>query len=136
MVGAGLAKGIYAAGRGVPYYIQQLAYHAFAQADREVTPDAVEAALGVLETDQGSWYQALAGRINTSQRRVLSALAIEPTANPYDREYIHGHRLPSTSTVQSSLAALEKTELIEQGPGGGWRLANPYLERWLKHQAV
>ena len=132
----GVAEEIYDAGRGVPYYIQQLAYHAFAQADREVTRAAVEAGLRVLETDQGSWYQALAGRINTSQRRVLAALAVEPTATPYDRDYIHGHRLPSTSTVQSSLASLEKTELVEQGPGGVWRLANPFLEGWLQRQAV
>jgi len=129
---AGVAGEIYDAGRGVPYYIQQLAYHAFAQADREVNPDAVTAGLRVLENDQGSWYQALAGRINTSQRRVLGALAVEPAETPYSSDYVHRHRLPATSTVQSSLNALERTELVEQGPGGAWRLANPFLESWLK----
>ena len=80
-------------------------------------------AASVLENAQGSWKQALAGRIDTSQRRVLGALAVEPAETPYSSDYVHRHHLPATSMVQSSLNALERTEPVEQGQGapGGWQ---------------
>ena len=58
-------------------------------------------------------------------------LAREP-GSPYSAEYRRRHALPSASHVQRSLGSLTRRELVRRDASGPYRLAEPFLGRWLE----
>jgi len=112
---------------GVPYYVQELAYHAFAQAEHTVTLADVELAVEVLVSSVAGLSGPVYERLRALERKVLLALAEQPAAQTYSAEF--GFR--ASSSVERPLEELERVELVELSPIG-WRVANPFMEIWIR----
>ena len=67
---------------------------------------------------------------SAQQRLLLQALAIEP-GRALTNDYRRRHELPSTSTVQSAVTALERQELVVNRRGEV-RIAEPFLAEWIR----
>jgi hypothetical protein len=68
------------------------------------------------------------------QRRLLSALANEPTATPYAADYRAAHDLPPSSTLQSARVALEREETVGRDADGLVGIAEPFFAEWIKRE--
>lgn len=128
---AATAERIYELGRGVPYYVQELARHAFAEAEHEwISEEDVTMAIEVLTEAQEGLGIPLYNRLTLPQKKVLRALAVEPTKEPGASEIVARSGVPA-STIRASLEKLEGDELVELDGEEGWRVANPFFQRWL-----
>ncbi len=118
---------------GHPYATQQLCYFLW-----EELPEGFEAGEPELEralervVDSEHNHFALVWEESTqNERLLLLALAREP-GRPFSVDYRRRHGLPSASHVQRSLRSLVRRELAEKDEGGVYRVAEPFLDRWLE----
>jgi hypothetical protein len=63
---------------------------------------------------------------------VLQALAQEQPGRPLSSDSQRRHALPSTPTVQTALAALERGELVRRVGRGQYQIAEPFLTEWIR----
>jgi uncharacterized protein len=123
---------------GHPYGTQELAHEVW-----ERTPGGafayesdVDAGLErVLRAEHNHLEQLWADAPRT-QRRLLSALAAEPTASPYAEGYRMAHDLPPAPTLQSALTALARKELVGRLEDGTLAIIEPFLAAWVRREAA
>jgi len=102
---------------GHPWATQYLAHFVWEHAQRKNLETVDEAAvLGGIELALkvgDSFYGGDLSRLTPSQRRVLTAISVEPTGSPTAAKYLMNHRLPSKSTVSQAIHSLALNGLIE-----------------------
>ena len=126
---------ILAASENIPYYLQAVALRTWDEARRRraraPTLRDAEAGLATLEGERREVYEALAASLGDSHRRLLSALAREPTAR-FDADYRARHFLPGTTTLSSAVKKLTDDGLLERDDAGTLRIADPLHARYLR----
>ena len=126
-----VASFIYQTANGVPNHVQQLAFWTYAEAGKELSREAVERALAtVLQLSIIDFTEAFE-KISPVQQRLLRALAEKPAKDLFSGRFVTITGVSNPSGVGRALRRLEDLELIEVGPDG-WRVANPFLARWLQ----
>lgn len=126
-----VAARIYKLAHGIPNHVQQLAFWSYAEAKRTIAEGDVETALtSILRMSALDFAESLE-RLAGSQQRLLRALAREPVKDLYSRRLIARLDVANASVVQKAIQRLEEMELVELSPQG-WRVANPFFERWLQ----
>lgn len=70
-------------------------------------------------------------KVSPVQQRLLRALAEKPAKDLFSGRFVTITGVSNPSGVGRALRRLEDLELIELGPDG-WRVANPFLARWLQ----
>jgi AAA+ ATPase superfamily predicted ATPase len=129
---AALARQLVAITRGHPYGTQELAYALWEEVPEGFTAsdaDLARALEAVVRSENAHFTLAWGGASRT-QRLVLQALAAEP-GRVYGGEYRLRHDLPAASSVQRAVEQLVADELVERDPGGGYRIAEPFLREWV-----
>ena len=118
----------------IPYYIQQLGFETFRIADEAghavATPADVDAAYDRLAGFNRDQYEQAMLAFSTTQKKLLVALASEPTAE-FDARYRAKYGLGTSSTVNSA-----KKKLIEDGHlevlNRVCQLADPFFAEYLR----
>ena len=121
---------------GHPYATQELAHEVW-----ERTPSGafayesdVDAGLdNVLRAEHNHLEQLWADAPRT-QRRLLTALAAEPTPSPYAEDYRLAYDLPPAPTLQSALTALTRKELVGRLEDGTIAIVEPFLAAWVSRE--
>jgi hypothetical protein len=117
-----------------PYYSQKLAFFVY-EAGEEATEEAVHQGLDMLIKSEKPVFEAILQGLSSHQRLLLRALAREPTKKLLASAYLRTHHLGSVGGVQHSARHLEELDLIERDEDGEyWRIVDPILALWLKHQ--
>jgi hypothetical protein len=118
--------------RGHPYATQELCYFlwqlvpAKASADRARVAEALD---GVLRSENAH-FTTVWDHASAQQRLLLQALSSEP-GRALTTGYRRRNELPSASTVQSAIAALERDELVVN-ERGQVRIVEPFLAEWVR----
>lgn len=93
---------------------------------------ALERARRRLLVRSGTRFRLLLDPLTANQRRLLEALArAADPVRPYASDFVRRHGFASPSSVQRALSALREAGLVEEGPEGDPRPADPVLARWL-----
>ena len=121
---------------GHPYATQELAYELWQTVPTghfAHTADVEDALEKVLRSEHNHldrlWEEA-----TVPQRRLMVALATDPTSSPYAEDYRRAHDLPPASTLQAALAALEKREVAGRTDDGVLRIIEPFFADWIKRE--
>ena len=117
--------------RGVPDFVQQLAYHAFEESDRLIDLAGVDAGLDRLMEHQSASFAEVLDRRPAIQQRVLKALAVQSERQPFSAAFLRRSDIGVAASVSKALKPLEHDELIELSPEG-WRVFNPFFALWLR----
>ena len=118
----------------IPYYVQQLGFEVFRQADdagsRQVGMDDVEAAFARLSGFNRDQYEQMMLTFSTAQRKLLIALSKESTRE-FDDAYRVRHALGVSSTVNSAKKRLLEDGIVEN-VSGSYTLADPFFAAYLR----
>lgn len=117
--------------QGHPYATQELCYFLWqdTKPGETATIQSVEGAIdGVLRSEH-SHFTLVWERASAQQRLLLEALSSEP-GHPLASDYRHRHGLPSASSVQRALTALQQNELATRERGRWW-ICEPFLALWI-----
>ena len=118
---------------GHPYATQELAYFTWEEVPLGHAAHGVdvEVALGHVLRSEHNNLARLWEDATLNERLVLLACHDEPGGALYSEEYRRRHGLPATASVQRAVAALARDDVIERGPDGRHRIAEPFLDEWL-----
>ncbi|HLM31431.1 MAG TPA: ATP-binding protein [Solirubrobacterales bacterium] len=119
--------------RGHPYATQELCYFLWEQTpfDGAATAAELDAAADAVLRSEDTHFAARWDDASAVQKLILGALAHEP-GRPMTKEYRARHGLPSVSAIQAALRALVDRELVLRVPDGSYRIAEPFMDEWLR----
>lgn len=124
------ARVLFERARGVPAYVQRLAYEAFDANGTVIDVDGVERAVGTVLKRERQYFEVIYEDLAPNQRSLVRALAVEPARSITSREFLDRSGLRADSSAQRALQALEASEKVELGPDG-WQVTDPLFALWL-----
>ena len=125
-----VAGEIYNRVQGYPHYVQKLAAIVWDLTEKECLAETVQSAYSALIDMEAPDFEATWSGLTLIQRAVLKALALEPNALPYSREFLERHQLTVGGT-QRAIQVLLRMDIVEKESEGGYRLTDPVMRAWL-----
>ncbi len=126
----GAARMLYARARGVPAYVQRLAFEAFESEGKVIDEAAVERAVSTVLKRERQYFEVIYEDLAPNQRSMVRALAAAPARSITSREFLDRSGLRADSSAQRALSSLEASEKIELG-SEGWQVTDPLFALWL-----
>jgi hypothetical protein len=119
----------------LPYDVQRLAHETWDDASsarrRRVGVDDLHATLRRLLTEQDTMFEAIWQRLTLAQRSTMRAVVLEHGDGLLGAETRARHRLGGASSVQTSLAALLREELIVREDDGHYAVVDSLMREWV-----
>ncbi|HEX5109727.1 MAG TPA: ATP-binding protein [Vicinamibacterales bacterium] len=118
----------------LPYDVQRLAHETWddvrAAGGRKVGLDHLHATLARLLAEQDPLFEAIWQRLTLAQRGALRAVVLQSGRELLSADTRARHRLGGTSTIQASLAALTKQDLLLR-EDGRYVVVDSLLREWV-----
>jgi hypothetical protein len=118
----------------LPYDVQRLAHETWddvrAAGGRRATLDNLHATLVRLLAEQDTMFEAIWQRMTLAQRAVLRAAVLQSGRELLSAETRHRFRLGGASSIQASLAALIKQDLLVK-ESGRYLVVDSLLREWV-----
>ncbi|HZM61508.1 MAG TPA: hypothetical protein VFB85_16980 [Vicinamibacterales bacterium] len=131
---AGLGAAIVELAGNLPYDIQRLAHETWDDikraGGRRASLEHLHATLGRLLSEQDTLFEALWQRLTLVQRAALRAVVLQEGRELLSADTRTRHRLSGPSSVQKSLAALAKQDLVVQ-EGGKYVVVDSLFREWV-----
>jgi hypothetical protein len=119
----------------LPYDVQRLAHETWddvhAAGRRKATAEDVHETLHRLLAEQGVFFESLWQRLTLPQRAALRAVVFEEGRELLAADTRLRHRLGGASSVQASLAALQRADLILRDDQGRYVVLDSLLREWV-----
>ena len=131
---SGLAEAIIDLAGNLPYDVQRLAHETWddvrAKGGRKVTLEDLHETLARLLSEQETIFEALWQRLTLQQRATLRAVVLQGGREIHSADARFRHRLGGPSTIQKSLGALTKQDvLLKEGPR--YLVVDSLLREWV-----
>jgi uncharacterized protein len=131
---AGVAEAIIELAGNLPYDVQRLAHETWddvrAKGARKVTLEDLHGTLTRLLSEQETIFEALWQRLTLQQRATLRAVVLQGGREIHSADARARHRLGGPSTIQKSLGALTKQDvLLKEGPR--YVVVDSLLREWV-----
>jgi hypothetical protein len=135
-IDAGVLTELLDATSGHPYATQRLAYELWERIPTGQIAHVAdyEAAVEKVLRSEHSHLEQLWDSASVMQRRLLVALAEDPTSTPYAQDYRLAHDLPTPSTLQIALAALQKKDIVASTDDGLVTIVEPFFAEWIRRE--
>jgi hypothetical protein len=132
---AGLGAAVVDLGGNLPYDVQRLAHETWddARARRKTKvglEDLHETLLRLL-AEQATLFEAVWQRLTLAQRGTFRAVVLEQGVGLLAAETRDRHRLGPTSTVQASLVALQRDDLMTRDDEGRYAVVDSLFREWV-----
>jgi hypothetical protein len=131
----GLGEAIVDLGGNLPYDVQRLAHETWddvvAARRRRATLDDLHATLLRLLAEQDTLFEAIWQRLTLAQRATLRAVVIERGVELLGADTRARHRLGGPSSVQASLAALVRDDVIAREDDGRYSVVDSLMREWV-----
>ena len=124
------ARMLFVRARGVPAYVQRLAFEAFESGPPAIDGSVVERAVATVLKRERQYFEVIYEDLAPNQRSLIRALAVEPARSITSREFLDRSGVRADSSAQRALQALEASEKVELGPAG-WQVTDPLFALWL-----
>jgi hypothetical protein len=130
----GLGAAIVELGGNLPYDVQRLAHETWddvrAAGVRRATLEELHGTLGRLLSEQETMFEAMWQRLTLAQRAVLRASVLQGGRELLSADTRARYRLGGPSSIQASLAALVKQDLLLK-EGGRYVVVDSLLREWV-----
>jgi hypothetical protein len=132
---AGLGAAIVDLAGNLPYDVQRLAHEAWDDVAgvrrRAIGVDDLHATLHRLLAEQDTIFEALWQRMTLAQRATLRAVVLEHGVEILSGDVRARYRLGGPSSVQASLAALVRDDLIARDDAGHYAVVDSLMREWV-----
>ena len=133
----GLGAAVVDLAGNLPYDVQRLAHEAWddvrAVAGRKIGLDHLHATLGRLLAEQATMFEAVWQRLTLAQRAVLRAVVLQNGRELLSADVRSRYRLGGPSSIQASLVALMKQDLLMK-EGTRYVVIDSLLREWIARQ--
>ena len=131
----GLGEAIVDLAGNLPYDVQRLAHETWDDAAvahrKRVGVEDLHATLHRLLTEQDTLFEAVWQRLTLAQRSTMRAVVLEQGAGLLAAETRTRHRLGGASSVQASLTALLREDVIVREDDGHYAVVDSLMREWV-----
>jgi hypothetical protein len=131
----GLGAAIVELAGNLPYDVQRLAHETWDEvrsgSRRRATLDDLHQALRRLLAEQQTMFEAAWQRLTLAQRAAFRAVVLEQGSGLLGADARVRHRLGGASTVQASLAALQREDLVAREDDGRYTVVDSLMREWV-----
>ena len=135
---AGLGAAVVELAGNLPYDVQRLAHETWddlsAARRRRATADDLHETLRRLLGEQDTFFEVMWQRLTLAQRATLRAVVLEHGLELLSADTRVRHRLGGASTVQASLVALIREDLVTREADGRYVVVDSLLREWVARQ--
>jgi AAA+ ATPase superfamily predicted ATPase len=124
-----LAEQIVSFTNGYAYYTQKLALLYFDSI--EYGEHDLEKAKAELIRSESSDCENIFIGLAANQKKILKAIANNPTPNIYASGYLRDNQLGAASSARAAVEKLRRLDYVEK-KDGVWRTVDPILEKWIR----
>ncbi len=112
-------------------YVQKLSHFFWDMTKQRATEALLRYSKEKLMSMESEDFQGVFAGLTRMEKKLLLALAVEPTDKPFSREYLAGHQL-SLGGVQKNLKSLVDKDIVdsELARTGVYRLTDPLFAKW------
>jgi uncharacterized protein len=132
---AGLGMAIVDLANNIPYDVQRLAHETWddaqAAGQRAVNLEDLHATLHRLLAEQDMLFEGVWQRLTLPQRAALRAVVLEQGREVLSAEIRTRYRLGASSSVQHSLAALQREDLVARDDDGHYVVVDSLFREWV-----
>jgi len=136
---AGLAEAIVDLAGNLPYDVQRLAHETWddvrARGGRKATLEDLHGTLARLMSEQETLFEAVWQRLTLQQRATLRAVVLQAGRELHSADARSRHRLGGPSSIQTSLAALTKQDVLLK-EGSRYVVVDSLLREWVARRTV
>ena len=119
----------------LPYDVQRLAHEtwddAFRARRKRVTLEDLHDTLHRLLTEQETLFEAVWQRLTLAQRSTLRAVVLEHGTGLLGADVRERHRLGGASSVQASLTALQREDVVIREDDGRYTVVDSLMREWV-----
>jgi len=135
---AGLGEAVVDLAGNLPYDVQRLAHETWddvvARRRRTAGLEDLHATLHRLLAEQETMCEAVWQRLTLAQRAVLRAVVLERGDGILGADLRARHRLGAASSVQTSLGALQREDLIAREDDGRYVVVDSLMREWVARE--
>ncbi|MEW6665436.1 MAG: ATP-binding protein [Thermodesulfobacteriota bacterium] len=120
-------------GGEVPYNVQRLCHALWDRSEEagKVAPDAIEELPRIIAGQDSPHFEMLWQSVSAPQKALLEAMAREPDAKPFSRDFQLGHGIGPSSSIKASLESLTKKGILQKTREGSYRFADLFMRHWV-----
>ena len=120
-------------GGDVPYNIQRLCHVLWdlSGESREGKPIMIEELPRIIAGQDSPHFEMLWHSVSGPQKALLEALAKEPDAKPFSRQFQLTHGIGPSSSIKASLESLTKKGILQRTKSGGYQFADVFMRHWV-----
>jgi hypothetical protein len=120
-------------GGDVSYNIQRLCHVLWDLngESREGTPVTIETLPRIIAGQDSPHFEMLWHSISSPQKGLLEALAREPDAKPFSREFHLAHGIGPSSSIKASLESLTKKGILQRARSGEYQFSDVFMRHWV-----
>ena len=121
---------LYETMHGVTWYVHAVLNRVYQEAEKPITHKLIDQVMRELVEEQSPVFQNYYNVMTVNQAAVAVALAREQkVAKPLSQDFIARYRLPSPSSVQTSLEKLEENQIIQHNTSG-YFIYDHFFAQW------
>ena len=123
---------LYETMHGVTWYVHAVLNRMYQEAREPIDKDLINKVINELVEDQAPVFQNYYNVMTGNQAAVAVAIACEKkVAKPLSQDFIAQYRLPSPSSVQTSIEKLEANQIVLHG-SDGYYIYDHFFAQWLR----
>ena len=126
---------LYETMHGVTWYVHAVLNRVYQEAEKPITHKLIDQVMRELVEEQSPVFQNYYNAMTVNQAAVAVAIAREQkVAKPLSQDFIAHYRLPSPSSVQTSLEKLEANQIVLRN-SDGYFIYDHFFAMWLRNLA-
>ena len=123
---------LYETMHGVTWYVHAVLNRMYQEVREPIDKDLINKVINELVEEQAPVFQNYYNVMTGNQAAVAVAIACEKkVAKPLSQDFIAQYRLPSPSSVQTSIEKLEANQIVLHG-SDGYYIYDHFFARWLR----
>lgn len=123
---------LYETMHGVTWYVHAVLNRVYQEAEKPITHKLIDQVMRELVEEQSPVFQNYYNVMTVNQAAVAVAIAREQkVAKPLSQDLIARYKLPSPSSVQTSLEKLEENQIIQHNTSG-YFIYDHFFAQWLR----
>ena len=120
---------------GVTWYVHAVLNRVYQEVEKPITQRLIDKVVRELVEEQSPVFQNYYNAMTVNQAAVAVAIAREQkVAKPLSQDFIARYRLPSPSSVQTSLEKLEANQIVLRN-SSGYFIYDHFFAMWLRNLA-
>ena len=124
---------LFDAAEDVPYNVQRMCnlLWEMAKPSKKVTNELLEELPLIIAEQDSAHFELIWQTVSRAQRVLLIALAKEPNAKPFSRQFQLNHRIGPSSSIKASLDSLVKKGILYRTLAGKYKFSDTFMRYWI-----